>query len=212
MNSLLTRFVSGILGLVLTSGLASAEPGGHGGHQGHGGHGGRGGHGGHPGHGHSGHGRHSGYGHHSGYGRNSGHGRHWGHGRPHSIVVVGGAIPGVITEGEVLEGETFSDAIEGSTVAQPFQTVRYLMVDNQTGERVRVYVQLSEEDRPTSWVFAPGENQVLSINDERLAASEVWIWAQSKTRRWIKHKEEAFVLVPEPYQADEIETATCTFR
>jgi hypothetical protein len=135
--------------------------------------------------------------------------------RPRPVVLVPRGVPesteGII-EGDVAVGETASVTTEGVSADDGYQTVRYLVVNNQTGQQLRVYVQRPEEDQPKCWTFEPGEKDVLLVDGQRLAASQVWIWAESKTGSWTKYKEEALVMVPEPYQADEIGTWTHIFQ
>ncbi len=119
-------------------------------------------------------------------------------------------LPGANT-GESLPATSAAESLPGGS-GEGLQVVRYLHVSNGTGESLRVYVQLPEEDRPRSWTLAPGEKAPLLVDGEPLATDQVQIWAESPTRHWVQYKDEALVVVAEPYQADQIGTWTEVFR
>ncbi len=156
------------------------------------------------------------------------------HGKRPGFIMIGGqrvpgeilpaasteeSLPAVRTEeglpsantGESLPATSTVESLPGGGEAG-LQMVRYLHVSNGTGESLRVYVQLPEEDRPRSWTLAPGEKAPLLVDGEPLATDQVQIWAESPTRRWIQYKDETLVVVAEPYQADQIGTWTEVFR
>jgi hypothetical protein len=84
-------------------------------------------------------------------------------------------------------------------------------VSNQTGEAIRVYVQLAGEDGPRTWDLDVDQAAYLTIDDDYLAADQVLILAESATNLWDTYKSDPLVLVPEPYLSDTIETYTLTF-
>jgi hypothetical protein len=92
------------------------------------------------------------------------------------------------------------------------QTVRYLRVSNQTGEALRVHVQMPGEDRVTFWDLQAGQTAYLAVDGVRVTASEVFIWAQSATKAWNQNKTTPLPLGTFPYQLDHIGTHTHVFR
>ncbi len=156
------------------------------------------------------------------------------HGKRPGFIMIGGqrvpgeilpaasteeSLPAVSTE-EGLPGANTGESLPATGTVESLpggsetglQMVRYLHVSNGTGESLRVYVQLPEEDRPRSWTLAPGEKAPLLVDGEPLATDQVQIWAESPTRRWTQYKDEALVVAAEPYQADQIDTWTEVFR
>ena len=146
---------------------------------------GRGGHGGHSG-GHGGHGGHSGHG---------GHGGHQGHGKTHSGNVY--VRPNIYVAPVVTES--------------PWQNVRYLRVNNQSGVTLNVFVQLTPDSPAYTWTIEPGAMTFLAIDGERIAAAQVCLWAQSGDRNWSSNRN-GLTLVSDPYQSDEVGVFTYTFN
>jgi hypothetical protein len=68
------------------------------------------------------------------------------------------------------------------------------------------------DEGPRTWHLSSDQAGYLAIDGERLAANSVFIWAESASSQWPQYKEEALVLVPEPYQADDIDTFFFTFN
>jgi hypothetical protein len=122
------------------------------------------------------------------------------------IAPVVGLVQPVVVPGPVVV--TGSPGIE-----QAVQTERFLSVKNDTGDVLTVYVRYPGDEQQTwKWTFQPDELSYLAIENERITASQVYIWAESGMSRWDRYKDELFNVVPEPYRADAIATHTHTFR
>jgi hypothetical protein len=93
----------------------------------------------------------------------------------------------------------------------PVQTVRYLRINNQTGEELKIWVKGSDGETRV-WTFAPEKISYLAVDEERIAESEVLIWASSETKVWNSRKVDALELVPQPYRAHQIGTYNYNFR
>jgi hypothetical protein len=116
-------------------------------------------------------------------------------------------------------GDGGTPAPEGGTpgggepaAAATYQSVRYLRVSNQTGEALRIYVQFPGEDQPKVWNFQAGQTAYLAVDDVKVTASEVLIWAASETKVWNQNKTEALKLGTFPYPSDRIATHTQIFQ
>lgn len=105
------------------------------------------------------------------------------------------------------------DIIDSSSAEEDtMQTVRYLRVRNESGEALKVFVQLEQGGKTFNWNFAPGAAGYLAINGERIASDRVYLWAQSGSKRWTSVQTSGLTLVSQPYQAEEIGTFTYTFN
>jgi hypothetical protein len=104
------------------------------------------------------------------------------------------------------------DEDEEECGCQPYWTVRYLYVVNDTDEDLTVSIQTDENEQPQTWTFGPGEGDYLQVDGQRLAAKQIRIWGESASEQWIDYQEDALLLVPHPYKAPEIGTYTYTFR
>jgi hypothetical protein len=93
----------------------------------------------------------------------------------------------------------------------PWQTVRYLQIDNQSGETLTIYVKLDTDGPTYSWTFAPGFRAYLAIDNEKIAAAEVFIWATGGGKQWTSGQN-GLTLVSEPYRSSNIGTFTYTFN
>jgi hypothetical protein len=138
--------------------------------------------------------------------------------------------PGSIGEATAAEGT-------GETgVAGTKQNRRYLMVKNDTPERVTVWVQYRTMNNQDGWswypadpdrsaqaaryTLEPGEETYLSHGDDYLTASRVRLWGQSAGgTEWHDYKESDLWLVDEEdqdgehyYVAEEMETYTFTLQ
>lgn len=144
----------------------------------------------------------------------------FGRGRWRPVVVVGSG-SGVVLNGTgnayngadndaIVNGDNNGNNTNGDL---PWQTVRYLRINNQSGETLRVSAQLPDDAEPRTWEFAPGETGYLALGEgKRLAAAELWLWAEGGGRTWNNNKDEPLVLVPEDYQAEDIDTFNYTFN
>ncbi len=101
--------------------------------------------------------------------------------------------------------------VVGAPVEAPWQNVRYLHLSNQTGEALTVYVR-GGDGVTRNWSFAPDETAYLAIDNVRLAASEVFIWAEGGGKRWDSRRDEALVLVSAPYRSAAVGTFTYTLN
>jgi hypothetical protein len=95
---------------------------------------------------------------------------------------------------------------EGGEAGPAYQTERYLQVSKRTGEALKFYVRLPEDDEPRVWEFAAGETAYLAVHGGQITAATAFIWAESETRQWTRNKEDSVALVPAPYQSDNIGT------
>jgi hypothetical protein len=93
----------------------------------------------------------------------------------------------------------------------PWQTVRYLRVANRTGQDLTVYVQTPDDEEPLAWQLAPDQTADLGVDGERLAAAQVWIWAESESAAWTDYQDEPLTLVEEAYRSPRIGTYTYAF-
>jgi hypothetical protein len=130
------------------------------------------------------------------------------------FVTTGGATTGesgVATTGGTPTGASGVVMTEGAIGGGNLQSVRYLCVTNRTGQTLTVYAQTPDLNRPWQWTFEPGERAVLSIKGNWIAADKAWVWAEAGNKEWTANKEEAVVLVEQPYEADGIDTFTYAF-
>jgi hypothetical protein len=138
---------------------------------------------------------------------------HPGHGQHHHYHGHGlGGIGGNWDNGGGYGG---GDVIDASSSAQEdtMQNVRFLRVRNETGDALKVFVQLEQGGKTFSWNFAPGANAYLAINGEKIASDRVYIWGQAGQKRWAgPHRTEGLTLVSQPYASEEIGTFTYTFN
>jgi hypothetical protein len=114
------------------------------------------------------------------------------------------------------------------------QTERLLQVQNNTAQRLTVFVQYfaltdqgtwawlpadpSNSDQPLAFDLDAGQTAYLSDNGNAIAASRVRLWAVSDKQQWGKYKDEDLWLVPEQddqgnhvYIAAEMKTFNFTF-
>jgi hypothetical protein len=140
----------------------------------------------------------------------------------------GGVIPETVTDGPP------PDTGIGEVTATPY-VAAYLRIENQTGEKIRVFVQFRALNERDEWVWQPAnpkesdkgdrytydvsESAVLEDSAGKVRASRVRIWAESDSGKvWKKYKDEDFWLVPEDtegkrrYFAPNIRTRVFTFR
>lgn len=111
--------------------------------------------------------------------------------------------------------------------ALPTWDRRVLKVENNTGETLTLYLQYCTLTDQNEWVWlpadpakplifrnlAPGRRVFLKHNGWRINASQVRLWAVSASgRQWLSFKDENLVLVPEPYQAPDMETFVYPFN
>ena len=92
----------------------------------------------------------------------------------------------------------------------PWQGVRYVRVSNQTGLPLTVYARIGDSS-VWSWYFAPGATGYLFADGDRLATSEVYLWATSGGRMWPAFRDQPLVVVPTPYLSRYIDSYTYTF-
>jgi hypothetical protein len=100
---------------------------------------------------------------------------------------------------------------DNPTVQMTQRTERYLRVSNQTGQPLTVYVQLPGAAEPLTYEFEQNQTADLTIEDVRLSASKVLIWAETNRGKWTDNKDKELVLVSAPYTAANMETFTHTF-
>jgi hypothetical protein len=118
----------------------------------------------------------------------------------------------VIEGGSSSEGGRDNDG-RGTDTEVSEQAVRYLCVANRSGQDLTVYVKVNEDDQPWIWSIPDGRTAYLAAEGERLAASAVYIWAESGSgTKWTKNKDDVRNLVPAPCQANEVRTFACTFN
>jgi hypothetical protein len=108
------------------------------------------------------------------------------------------------------------------------QSLRYLTIKNSTGEDLTVNVQFLVLNDQNEWAWLPnppGGPQVmrytiadgaltnLLVNNNRVAANRVRIWATSASgKQWNGFRDRDLMLVPEPYNSQEIGAFTFTFN
>jgi hypothetical protein len=112
--------------------------------------------------------------------------------------------------GAAVAGDS-ADAADDTDVPAPTWSVKYVRVVNRTGDPLTVYARTSPGDPARSWTYAPGEEGLLAVNKRPLACAAVSLWAEAGEQKWTKYRDEACQLVPEPYEADDIDTYTFTF-
>jgi hypothetical protein len=96
---------------------------------------------------------------------------------------------------------------------QCYQTVRYLRVENNSGQDLTVYVKLNPCDQPWAWSITAGQTTYLAVDNQPLTASAAYLWAEScDGRQWNTYKDDVLALVPAPYWSDQVGTYTCTFN
>jgi hypothetical protein len=93
----------------------------------------------------------------------------------------------------------------------PWQTVRYLRVSNQSGVTLTIFVQLTQDGPTHNWTVEPGVTTYLAIDGQKIAAAQVFIWAQSGDRSWTSARD-GLTLVSEAYQAHDVAAFTYTFN
>jgi hypothetical protein len=123
----------------------------------------------------------------------------------------GGGQNEYVATGATTSGDAGLVTTGGAIGGGNLQSVRYLAVTNRTGERLTVYAQTADVERPWEWTFEPGEEAVLSIKGNWIAADKAWVWAEAGGKEWTANKEEAVVLAEQPYEADGIETFAYAF-
>jgi hypothetical protein len=140
-----------------------------------------------------------------------------------------------LTGGSTLPSGGISASSYPPTVAAIQQTERYLKIKNNTGDRLRVYVQHysmtaggewawlpdrpGENLAPFGYDFEPGEEAVLGNAQGNLAAHCVRVWARSPSGlEWADYRNADLYLVPEQdangdryYVAPDRETFTFSF-
>jgi hypothetical protein len=92
----------------------------------------------------------------------------------------------------------------------------FLRVNNKTGERLKVWVQLLPETAEKTdkkldtlmYDLAPGKAYDLQQNGKKLQATAIHVWAMSPTRSWAHHRDEELHLTP---PAKNAKTYTLTF-
>jgi hypothetical protein len=92
------------------------------------------------------------------------------------------------------------------------QTERYLKINNQSGQSMTVFVRYPDQETVYQWTFEAGQQSYLALDNQRIQGSQMFLWAESVSTRWNKHKEEALVLVQTPYQSETLGTFTFTFN
>lgn len=108
--------------------------------------------------------------------------------------------------------------VPGWQQATQFYT-RHILVSNNTDKPIRVYLQYFTHDangqwgwygdasEETYWAIQPGLRTYLAINDVKLHAQRVRIWARSEdgTYQWLQYRDQDLELVPsEGYAATEL--------
>jgi tetratricopeptide (TPR) repeat protein len=109
-------------------------------------------------------------------------------------------------------------AIPGGQQATQFYT-RHILVSNNTDRPIRVYLQYFTYDangqwgwygdtsEETYWAIQPGVRTYLAMNDVKLHAQRVRIWARSEdgSLQWLQYRDQDLELVPsEGYSASEL--------
>lgn len=84
-------------------------------------------------------------------------------------------------------------------------------MSNQTGRALTIFAQLTQDGPTYQWDVQPGVTTFLSINGERIAAAEVFLWAQSGDSNWTAARD-GLALVSAPYQAYDVGVFTYTFN
>lgn len=93
------------------------------------------------------------------------------------------------------------------------QDERFLRVENNTKEKVQLYVQVRTKVEGGEWAWLPGDPKTeekafafeleagqvvdLKIEEQQLSASRVHIWAESETQKWNDFQKKDLWLVPE---------------
>jgi hypothetical protein len=119
----------------------------------------------------------------------------------------------------------------GTDDPEPYQNQRYLRVKNDTGQKLTVWVRYRAPGEDGNWAWlpgdsdaveyelGPGEETYLALDDQRLSASRVRIWAETADGRQMdEYREQDLWLVPEKddndehwYYGAEMEDFTFTF-
>lgn len=150
-------------------------------------------------------------------------------------VIGSNGSPAVAVGKDGKDGKDAKDAKESKTADQPVvQTQRYLKLQNDSGSKLKVWVQyrtLSEQkvwvwvpaapedsDKALTYDLEPGQSLHVAQQGEKIAASRVRLWAQSEIGKWLEYKDADLWLVPEEdqngqhnYMANEIKTFTFVF-
>jgi hypothetical protein len=147
---------------------------------------------------------------------------------PPAVVTPGGGSPAPSPGGEPAPEIGGEGAVPNTTPgeAEVRQGTRYLLVKNESGGKLRVFIQfcVSNAGEEHSWMqtedetgvlvyeFDAGESARISGKDGAIAASKVRIWAEADGKVWNEFKEKDLVLAAKPYRADAIEIFTFTFN